>query len=179
MIDLDYLEYAYSQEQYDKELVQKNALAAKVFQFVFKDLLNDLVFVKQTGIVSKRWTLCYFTSYRECQKFYAVGKKFPTFCMFMEFTDDEFYRIGQYFPESYSWKSFNGSCNGFSYKEFPLKTMIESAIGKTILHLLEKPFGDLCIYMYNELVNTKQLLFKASNTEELLLQMDLGANASF
>ena len=174
---IDYLKYIYSQEQYDKELVQKHVLAAKVFRFVFKDLLNDLVFVKQTGIVGQRWTLCYSTSYRECQRFYAVGKKFPVFCMFLEFTDDELYKISQYFLESYSWKSFNGHYNNFSYKEFPLKTMIESAIGETILHLLEKPFGDLCIYMHNDLANTKQLLFKASNAEELLMQMDLGTNA--
>ena len=176
---LDYSKDARDQEQYAKECVKKRTLAAKAFRFVFKDVLDDLIFIRQTGVVGLRWTLCYYINHHRCQRFYAMGKKFPPFCMFIDFYNDELDRLDRYFPKFTAWKNFNGSHNDFSYKEFPLKTMIEAAIGETILHMLEEPFGDLCIYTYGDSPKTKQLFFKATNVEELMMKMDLEQNSMF
>lgn len=172
---IDYLEQAKEFEKYAKKQVKRNVFAAKIFRFIFKDVLDKLIFIQMIRSDGVKWHLCKADFPKQEKLFYATQDKQckDGFFLSMEFSKDQVDRVDRYFPSFTAWKEVEV---GFSYKEFPLKTMIESAIGNTILHLLETNCSEpLSIYL-DDYVGNKTLFFKTDNIEEILLRMDLEAN---
>ena len=172
----NWLEYALDAEKHVNEQVKKRTFAAKVFRFVFKDVLDDLVFVREIKSTGIKWTLCY-REFSNRSKLFHAECRHSEFFMYIEFSDAEVDRIDRYFPAfSAEWKRrcYEGNSH-FSYREFPLKTLVEAAIGETILQLLEDRYGPLAIY-FDDFTAAKELFFKAENVEELMMKMDLESN---
>ena len=90
--------------------------------------------------------------------------------MHMEFTADDIDRLHRCFPK---FAAEFDTEDDFLYTEFPLKTLIEDALGRTLLHVLSKPYGNMKLFIENGLV-PKQLFFSAANIEELMVKMDIG-----
>lgn len=171
-----WLEYARDTEKHANEQVKKRTFAAKVFRFVFKDVLDDLVFVREIKSTGIKWNLCCSRLSRRSTLFHAECRH-SEFFMYIEFSNAEVDRIDRYFPAfSIELKRRCHAGNGhFSYREFPLKTLVEAAIGETILQLLEDRYGPLAIY-FDDFSAAKELFFKAENVEELMVKMDIESN---
>lgn len=171
------LEYARDAEKYANEQVKRRTFAAKVFRFVFKDVLDDLVFVREIRSTGIKWTLCCGDEFSKHSKLFHAEHRHGEFFMYIEFSDAEIDRIDRYFPTfSTELKRRCYEGNGhFSYREFPLKTLVEAAIGETILQLLEDRYGPLAIY-FDDFIAAKELFFKAENVEELMVKMDIESN---
>lgn len=170
------LEYTLEAEKHSEEQVAENVFAAKIFRFVFKDILDKLFFVHDVNSKHAKWYLYSFDTSTDSRAsiwsdIYANTSNGCGFFMYLDFTEDQIERLGRYFSK---WKNLNASRHDFSYSEFPLKTMIESAIGKTILHFLDTCGEQLRIYLGQGPLG-KQLLFSASSAEEIMVKMDLAA----
>ena len=178
---IDYLEQAKEFEKYAEEQVKRNVFAAKIFRFIFKDVLDKLIFIREIRSSGIKWYLCKVDFPNQGKLFYATQDKQckDGFFLSMEFSKDQIDRVDRYFPSFTAWKEVGASKNDFSYKEFPLKTMLESAIGNTILQLLDTNCSEpLSIYL-DDYVGNKTLFFKTDNIEEILLRMDLETNVVF
>ena len=91
----------------------------------------------------------------------------------MEFSKDQVNLIDRYFPNFDDWKKYNGAGrNYFYYTDFPAKSMIEAAIGETILHSLDSQFGNFEIFLEDYIGNMTSF-FKTSSVEELKIKIDL------
>ena len=64
----------------------------------------------------------------------------------MEFSKDQADFIKGYFLNFDDWEKYGARRNNFSYTEFPVKSMIEAAIGEAILHSLDSQFGNFLIF---------------------------------
>ena len=164
------LEHTLEAEKHAEEQVAENVFAAKIFRFVFKDILDKLFFAHDPNLEHAKW---YLYSLNPCARIwsdiYANTSNGYGFFMYLDFTKDQIERLGRYFSK---WKNLNASRHDFSYSEFPLKTLIESAIGKTILHFLDTCDEQLRIYLDQGPLG-KHLLFSASSAEEIMMKMDL------
>ena len=177
------LEHTLDAERHAKAEVAENVFAAKIFRFVFKDILDKLFFVHDPNLKHADLNLKHAKWYlyslntstssraRIWSDIYANTSNGRGFFMYLDFTEDQIERLGRYFSK---WKNLNASRHDFSYSEFPLKTMIESAIGKTILHFLDTCDEQLRIYLDQGPLG-KHLLFSASSAEEIMMKMDLAA----
>ena len=169
------LEHALDAERHAKAEVAENVFAAKIFRFVFKDILDKLFFVRDLNLEHAKWYLYSVnnnTDARVWSEIYAQTRGDYGFFMYLDFTEDQIERLGRYFSK---WKNLKTSRNDFSYTEFPLKSMIESAVGKTILHFLDTCSEPLRIYLDEGRPLEKHLLFSASSAEEVLMKMDLAS----
>ena len=168
------LEHTLDAEKHAREQVAENVFAAKIFRFVFKDILDKLFFVRDPNLEHAKWYLYSLNTStgsrgRIWSDIYASTSNGCGFFMYLDFTEDQIERLGQHFSK---WKNLNASIYDFSYSEFPLKTMIESAVGKTILHFLDTCDEQLRIYLSQGPLE-KHLLFSASSAEEIMMKMDL------
>lgn len=166
-------EYARDAEKYADEQVKKRTFAAKVFRFVFKDVLDDLIFVREIRSTGIKWLLCCSELSKRSTLFHAECRH-SEFFMYIEFSDAEADRIDRYFPAfntELKRRCYEGNGH-FSYREFPLKTLVEAAIGETILQLLEDRYGPLAIY-FDDFIAAKELFFKVENVEKLMMKMDI------
>lgn len=168
------LEHTLDAEKHAEEQVAENVFAAKIFRFVFKDILDKLFFARDLDLEHAKWYLYSLNTStsshaRIWSGIYANTSNGYGFFMYLDFTEDQIERLGRYFSK---WKNLNTSRHDFSYSEFPLKTMIESAIGKTILHFLDTCDEQLRIYLDQGPLG-KHLLFSASSAEEIMMKMDL------
>lgn len=165
------LEHTLDAEKHAEEQVAENVFAAKIFRFVFKDILDKLFFARDPNLGHAKWYLYSLdtTCARIWSDIYANTSNGYGFFMYLDFTEDQIERLGRYFSK---WKNLKTSRRGFSYSEFPLKTMIESAIGKTILHFLDTCDKQLRIYLDQGPLG-KHLLFSANSAEEIMMKMDL------
>ena len=172
-----WLKNAIDAEKYAEEQVKRRVFAARVFRFVFKDVLDDLVFVREITSHGIKWSLCRNGLFGHSKLFHAECRH-ADFFMYMEFSNDEIDRIDRYFPAfKAEWqRRCHSGKYSFSYREFPLKTIIEAAIGATILQLLNDRYGPLTIYLDDFTAAAKELFFKAINVEDLLMKMDLESN---
>ncbi len=169
------LEHTLEAEKHAEEQVAENVFAAKIFRFVFKDILDKLFFVRDVNLEHAKWYLYSLNTSaglrgaRIWSDIYANTSNGCGFFMYLDFTEDQIESLGRYFSK---WKNLNTSRHDFYYSEFPLKTMIESAIGKTILHFLDTCGEQLRIYL-DQGPFGKHLLFSASSAEEIMVKMDL------
>ena len=88
----------------------------------------------------------------------------------MEFSKDQADFIKGYFPNFDDWEKYGARRNNFSYTEFPVKSMIEAAIGEAILHSLDSQFGNFEIFL-EDCNGNKTSFFKARSIEELKLKL--------
>lgn len=161
-------------KKHAEEQVAENVFAAKIFRFVFKDILDKLFFVRDPNLEHAKWYLYSLSTSASSRAriwtdIYANTSNDCGFFMYLDFTEDQIERLGRYFSK---WKNLNASRHDFSYSEFPLKSIIESAIGKTILHFLDTCGKQLRIYLDQGQLG-KHLLFSASSAEEIMMKMDL------
>lgn len=169
------LEAIIEEERREKEKVEAYKLHARVFNFVFKGMLGNLLFSRNMHVrdVNGQWLarfdLLHIPSLGKQEYFVASADGCSSFFMYMMFSEDECCRLCRYFPDFA--RRFESE-DEFLYKEFPLKTIIEDALGKTILHLLDEPHGNTKIFTEDMQKRTK-LLFSAANTEELMVKMDV------
>lgn len=169
------LECSSDQERHEKERLAHRVYAAKVFRFVFKNAFDKLLFVRTLSVKGVRWDLCIDNGKKEWQKEWLCvkGDNISPFYIFMEFSKDQVNLIDRYFPNFDDWKKYNGAgTNYFYYTDFPVKSMIEAAIGETILHSLDGQFGNFEIFLEDYNGNMKSF-FKASSIEELKIKIDL------
>lgn len=172
----DYLEDACEELRREKEQLEKYCLHAKVFNFIFKDVLGDLLFSRRDTIMRYgkpyllRFDLLYAMTIGRCSHFTVSADNYSDFSMYMEFTADDIDRLHRWFPK---FATEFDTEKEFLYKEFPLKTLIEDALGRTLLHVLSKPYGNMKMFIENGCV-PKQLFFSAANIEELMVKMDIG-----
>ena len=171
----NYLEYSSDQERYEKERFAYRVYAAKVFRFIFKNVFDELLFVRTLSVKGVRWDLCIDSGKKEFIRYrlYVKGDNISPFYIFMEFSKDQVNLIDRYFPNFDDWKKYNGAGrNYFYYTDFPVKSMIEAAIGETILHSLDSQFGNFEIFLEDYIGNMTSF-FKTSSVEELKIKIDL------
>ena len=169
------LEYSSDQERYEKERLAYRVYVAKVFRFIFKNVFDELLFVRTLSVKGVRWNLCIDSGKKEFIRYrlYVKGDNISPFYIFMEFSKDQVNLIDRYFPNFDDWKKYNGAGrNYFYYTDFPVKSMIEAAIGETILHSLDGQFGNFEIFLEDYIGNMTSF-FKASSIEELKIKIDL------
>ena len=165
------LECSSGQERHEKERLAYRVYAAKVFRFIFKNAFDKLLFVRTLCVKGVRWDLCIDAGKKEwlCVK----GDNISPFYLSMEFFKDQVNLIDRHFPNFDDWKKYNGAgTNYFYYTDFPVKSMIEAAIGETILHSLDGQFGNFEIFL-EDYIGNKTSFFKASSIEELKIKIDL------
>lgn len=166
----NYLEYSSDQERHEKERLANRVYAAKMFRFIFKNAFDKLLFIKTLCAKGVRWDFCVDAGKKEwlCVK----GDNISPFYLFIEFSKDQVNLIDRYFPNFDDWKKYRARRNNFSYTEFPVKSMIEAAIGEAILHSLDSQSGNFEIFL-EDYCGNKTSFFKASSVEELKIKMDL------
>ena len=166
----NYLEYSSDQERYEKERLAHRVYAAKVFRFIFKNTFDKLLFVRTLSIKGVRFDLCIDDVKKEwlCVK----GDNISSSYLSMKFSKDQADFIDRYFPNFDDRKKYRACRNNFSYAEFPVKSMIEAAIGEAILHSLDSQSGNFEIFL-EDCNGNKTSFFKASSVEELNIKMDL------
>ena len=166
----NYLEYSSDQERYEKERLAHRVYAAKVFRFIFKNTFDKLIFVRTLSIKGVRFDLCVDDGKKEwlCVK----GDNSSSSYLSMKFSKDQADFIDRYFPTFGDWKKYGARRNNFSYTEFPVKSMIEAAIGEAILHSLGSQSGNFEIFL-EDCSGNKTSFFKASSIEELKIKIDL------
>lgn len=169
----NYAEEYFDQERYAVEQLEKSKLHAKIFNCVFHDILDNLMFISLSYLKTVHLKFCLGYLPSEVRDTFSsslfrmtYGDSEKDFNMFLDFSMDEVERIKYYFQAAI----LNGN---FMYKDFPLKSMITNKIGGTILHFLENSGGNVKIYKINILTNKKDLFFAAKNVEELMIKMDL------
>ena len=171
----NYLEYSSDQERYEKERLAYRVYAAKVFRFIFKNVFDELLFVRTLSVKGVRWNLYIDSGKKEFIRYrlYVKGDNISPFYLSMEFFKDQVNFIDRHFPNFDDWKKYDGlGRNYFYYTDFPVKSMIEAAIGETILHSLDSQFGNFEIFLDDYMGNMTSF-FKASSIEELKIKIDL------
>ena len=105
----NYLEYSSDQERYEKESLAYRVYAAKVFRFIFKNVFDELLFVRTLSVKGVRWDLCIDSGKKEFIRYrlYVKGDNISPFYLFMEFTKDQINLIDRYFPNFDDWKKYN------------------------------------------------------------------------
>ena len=171
----NYLKDASDQERYEKERLAYRVYAAKVFRFIFKNVFDELLFVRTLFVKGVRWDLCIDSGKKEFIRYrlYVKGDNISPFYLSMEFFKDQVNFIDRHFPNFDDWKKYNGAGrNYFYYTDFPVKSMIEAAIGETILRSLDGQFGNFEIFLEDYIGNMTPF-FKACSIEELKIKIDL------
>lgn len=171
----NYLKDASDQERYEKERLAYRVYAAKLFKFVFKNVFDELLFVRTLSIKGVRWDLCIDIGKKEFIRYrlYVKGDNISPFYLSMEFSKYQLNLIDRYFTNFADRKKYDGACrNYFYYTDFPVKSMIEAAIGETILHSLDSQSGNFEIFL-EDYIGNKTSFFKASSIEELKIKIDL------
>lgn len=167
----NYLKDASDQERYEKERLAHRVYAAKVFRFIFKNTFDKLLFVRTLSIKGVRFDLFIDDDGKKewlCVKRDNISPSYLS----MKFSKDQADFIDRYFPNFDDWKKYGARRNNFSYTEFPVKSMIEAAIGEVILHLLDSQFGNFEIFL-EDCSGNKTSFFKANSIEELKIKIDL------
>ena len=166
-----YLENAIDQE---KERIAHYVYAAKVFRFIFKNVFDKLLFVRNLYTKGVRWDLYIDVGEKELIRhiLYVKGDNISPFYLSMEFSKDQANIIDRYFPNFNDRLKYGVCRNDFSYTEFPAKSMIEAAIGETILHSLDSQSGNFEIFL-EDYIGNKTSFFRASSIEELKIKIDL------
>ena len=167
----NYLEYSSDQERYEKDMLAHRVYAAKVFRFVFKNTFDKLLFVRTLSIKGVRFDL-FIDDDGKKEWLCVKGDNISSSYLSMKFSKDQADFIDRYFPNFDAWKKYGAHRNNFSYTEFPVKSMIEAAIGEAILHSLDSQFGNFEIFL-EDCNGNKTSFFKASSVEELKIKMDL------
>ena len=163
-----YLENAIDQE---KERIAHYVYAARVFRFIFKNAFDKLLFVRTLSIKGVRFDLLIDDDGKKewlCVK----GDNISSSYLSMEFSKDQANFIDWHFPAFNDLMKYGAHRNNFSYTEFPVKSMIEAAIGEAILHSLDSQFENFEIFL-EDCNGNKTSFFKASSVEELKIKMDL------
>ena len=167
----NYLEYSSDQERYEKKRLANRVYAAKVFRFIFKNVFDKLLFVRTLSIKGVRFDL--LIDYDGKKEWLCVkGDNISSSYLSMKFSKDQADFIDRYFPNFDDWEKYGARRNNFSYTEFPVKSMIEAAIGEAILHSLDSKSGNFEIFL-EDCNGNKTSFFKASSVEELNIKMDL------
>ena len=167
----NYLEYSSDKERYEKERLAHRVYAAKVFRFIFKNAFDKLLFVRTLSIKGVRFDL-FIDDDGKKEWLCVKGDNISSSYLSMEFSKDQANFIDRYFPNFNDRLKYGVCRNDFSYTEFPAKSMIEAAIGETILHSLDGQFGNFEIFL-EDYIGNKTSFFKASSIEELKIKIDL------
>ena len=166
----NYFEYSSYQERYEKERLAHRVYAAKVFRFIFKNVFDKLLFVRTLSIKGVRFDLLIDDDGKKewlCVK----GDNISSSYLSMKFSKDQADFIERHFPNFIDWTKYGACRNNFSYTEFPVKSMIEAAIGEAILHSLDGQSGNFEIFL-EDYCRNKTSFFKASSIEELKIKID-------
>lgn len=168
----NYLEYSSDQERYEKKRLAHRVYAAKVFRFIFKNAFDKLFFVRTLCVKGVRFDLFIDDDDGKKEWLCVKGDNISSSYLSMEFSKDQDDFIKGYFPNFDDWKKYGARRNNFSYTEFPVKSMIETAIGEAILHSLDSQSGNFEIFL-EDCSGNKTSFFKASSIEELKIKIDL------
>ena len=172
------LEDTTKKEEWQQEILAKDDLATKVFRFAFKDVFGRLLFVKRLDSISMKWSFCVVDGIDTAiyHKLIAKGDNFSPFYMYIELFEWATCAIGIHPYDSFNARKYrNPSKYNFFYRDFQAKALLETQIGNAMLHLLDKPYGNLEIAIEDYKGNSTPL-FKASSIEELMVRMDIEAN---
>ena len=167
----NYLEYSSDQERYEKERLAHRVYAAKVFRFIFKNVFDKLLFVRTLSIKGVRFDL-FIDDDGKKEWLCVKGDNISSSYLSMEFSKDQADFIKGYFPNFDDLEKYGARRNNFSYTEFPVKSMVEAAIGEAILHSLGSQSGNFEIFL-EDCSGNKTSFFKASSIEELKIKIDL------
>ena len=168
----NYLKDASGQERYEKERLAHRVYAAKVFRFIFKNAFDKLLFVRTLSVKGVRFDLFIDDADGKKEWLCVKGDNISSSYLSMKFTKDQADFIDRHFPNFNDWMKYGAHRNNFSYTDFPVKSMIEAAIGETILHSLGSQSGNFEIFL-EDCSGNKTSFFKASSIEELKIKIDL------
>lgn len=109
---------------------------------------------------------------RERYRLRVEGDGILPFYMSIRFSKGQISRIGKHFPCFIGLGCNENTIDSFSYREFPLKPIVEVAIGETVLRLLDSLYGNLKICL-EDCIGNKVPFFTVSSIEELKMKIDL------